>query len=145
MRTSSAWLGGILIVIVVISVRPIVAVRPGSAPITSPASDDSATYSSDSGVANEASEWPNAIRPSNIAGLRQADEEDAFETQRHDEGRRDRNGHRERGAASGAARCFRRNAEHHDEREDEKGCRCREPHVTHETERVREGEGDRDE
>ena len=39
--TSSAWFDGILMVSVVISATPIVAVRPGSAPMMTPTSDDS--------------------------------------------------------------------------------------------------------
>jgi hypothetical protein len=54
-------------VIVVISVRPMVAVRPGSAPMTMPTNVDSATQNSDSGVRNDTIEWPKATRPSNMA------------------------------------------------------------------------------
>ena len=47
--TSSAWFDGILIVSVVISATPIVAVRPGSAPMMTPTSDDSRINPIDSG------------------------------------------------------------------------------------------------
>ena len=49
MSTSSAWFDGILIVSVVISATPIVAVRPGSAPMMTPTSDDSRISPSDNG------------------------------------------------------------------------------------------------
>ena len=51
-NTSSAWFDGILIVSVVISATPIVAVSPGSAPMMTPTSDDSRIKPSDSGSQN---------------------------------------------------------------------------------------------
>jgi hypothetical protein len=48
-NTSSAWFDGILIVSVVISATPIVAVSPGSAPMTTPTSEESRMRPSDSG------------------------------------------------------------------------------------------------
>lgn len=41
--TSRAWLDGILIVSVVISATPIVAVRPGRAPMITPTRDEAST------------------------------------------------------------------------------------------------------
>ena len=67
MRIISARFDSSFSVIVVISVRPIVAVRPGSAPMTRPTSVDVATQNSDSGVMNDAIDWPKATRPSNIS------------------------------------------------------------------------------
>ena len=49
MSTSNAWFDGILMVSVVISATPIVAVRPGNAPMITPTSDDSRIRPSESG------------------------------------------------------------------------------------------------
>ncbi len=64
--TNNAWLDGILIVSVVISATPIVAVSPGKAPMITPTSDDRSTSPSDSGSQKLQIEWPNAMRPSNM-------------------------------------------------------------------------------
>src|SRR5512144_224428 len=87
-RTRSACADGILIVSVVISATPIVAVRPGSAPMMTPTSDDSSTSPSVSGSEKLAMERPNATRPSNMTErLRQAHVEDLLEDERDDERR----------------------------------------------------------
>ncbi len=51
---------------VVISATPIVAVRPGSAPMITPTRVESSTSPSDSGSQKLQIEWPNAMSPSNM-------------------------------------------------------------------------------
>ena len=70
MSTSSARFGGILIVSVVMSATPIVAVRPGSAPMITPTSEDSMMMPIDVGVLKFASDCPNRKSPSNIGERR---------------------------------------------------------------------------
>ena len=50
----------------VINATPIVAVRPGRAPMITPTSDEARAKKMDCGVMNDASECPKAKRPSNI-------------------------------------------------------------------------------
>ncbi len=61
--TSSACDDGSFSVSVVIKATPMVAVRPGSAPITTPTSVEASTMKIDSSVMKLASECPKANRP----------------------------------------------------------------------------------
>src|SRR5688500_18251061 len=75
--TSSACCAGSVSVSVVSSVTPIGAVRPGSAPMITPARLAPSTRASGSDEANTESQCAKAISPSNISG--QAHEEDRLE------------------------------------------------------------------
>ncbi|MCC2636139.1 MAG: hypothetical protein K0S48_4025 [Ramlibacter sp.] len=59
---------GSLIVSVVISATPMVAVRPGSAPMITPTRVEASTRAIDVGVRKLASDWPKEKRPWNIEG-----------------------------------------------------------------------------
>src|SRR6476646_6035661 len=76
---------------VVMSATPIVAVRPGRAPMTMPRKVAQTALKMDEGVSRPAKANPNSRRLSNInrlgavCGLRESDEEELLEDERHQE------------------------------------------------------------